>query len=64
MLFWILQRKTEADPGGADKQKPTRGRDGQYFKYMYFKYVFEIQNTILYLNTFEKNQMYFVFKYI
>ncbi len=40
------------------------GRDGQYFKYMYFKYVFEIQNTILYFNTFEKNKMYFVFKYI
>ncbi len=30
----------------------------------YLKYVFEIQNTILYLNTFEKNLMYFVFKYI
>ncbi len=28
--------------------------DGQYFKYMYLKYVFEIQNTIL----------YFVFKYL
>ncbi len=24
--------------------------------------VFKIQNTILYFNTFEKNQMYFVFK--
>ncbi len=30
-------------------------RDGQYFKYMYFKYVSEIQNTLLYFNTFEKN---------
>ncbi len=29
-------------------------RDGQYFKYMYLKYVSEIQNTILYFNTFEK----------
>ncbi len=29
----------------------TISRDGQYFKYMYLKYVFEIQNTILYLNT-------------
>ncbi len=29
-------------------------RDGQYFKYMYLKYVFEIQNTILYI----------VFKYL
>ncbi len=38
--------------------------DGQYFKYMYLKYVFEIQNTILYFNTSEKNLMYFVFKYI
>ncbi len=27
-------------------------------------HVFKIQNTILYLNTFEKNLMYFVFKYI
>ncbi len=44
--------------------KVVRLRDGQYFKYMYLKYVFEIQNTILYFNTFEKNQMYFVFKYI
>ncbi len=34
-------------------------RDGPYLKY-----VFEIQNTILYLNTIEKNKMYFVFKYI
>ncbi len=42
----------------------AKARDGQYFKYMYLKYVFEIQNTILYFNTFEKNQMYFVFKYI
>ncbi len=39
-------------------------RYGQYFKYMYLKYVFEIQNTILYLNTIEENQMYFIFKYI
>ncbi len=28
-------------------------RDGQFLKYMYLKYVFEIQNTILYLNTIE-----------
>ncbi len=36
-------------------------RDCQYFKYMYFKYIFEIQNTILYLNISEKKLMYFVF---
>ncbi len=42
----------------------TACRDGQYFKYMYLKYVFEIQNTILYCNTIEINQMYFIFKYI
>jgi len=33
------------------------GRDGQYFRYMYLKYVFEIQNTILYFKAFGKNQM-------
>ncbi len=27
-------------------------------------HVFEIQTTILYFHTFEKNLMYFVFKYI
>ncbi len=49
---------------GCRHRSRPEGRDWQYFKYMYLKYVFEKQNTILYLNTFEKNQMYFVFKYI
>ncbi len=34
-------------------------RDGQYLKYVYLK-----DNFFLYLNTFEKNLMKFVFKYI
>ncbi len=28
------------------------------YKYMYLKYIFEIQNTIFYFNTFETNQMH------
>lgn len=36
-------------------------KDGQYFKYIYLKYVCELQNKILYLKSFEKTITYFVY---
>ncbi len=32
----------------------SMARDGQYLKFMYLKYIFEIKNIIFYLNNFEK----------
>ncbi len=63
MKYFICLPACQRQPTSENHEHVTY-RDGQYLKYMYLKYVFEIQNTILYLNAIEKNKMYFVFKYI